>query len=339
MRLGGALQSVVCKFFKLCQFCIIGELGCALLQKSECARVVRGMQAGIDLLDQLGFCLDAGLLLASFLQALDFKLQAGILTVNGAQNFPIIEGVAERILLFMMVSAGNDRVHQIALVFHQAQGALEVGFIRMQVERLLQNVDALIQIGLGFDLTVYGSHKGRQLLPLLFFSVILERLKNRVGGILGQISVTGCERLAEIMFRQLFARLGVRRVHGIVLRAHLVVKALIRSAAFGAGNIGSAAVQFQNYGELAERTADVALLPGIHGGAMNLRLLLAQLVVLLFLAIDFRNQLQRAGFLRSKLQNILQGFASVRIGVIVGVLACQAIPVFNLFFTAPAFDL
>ena len=133
VRFGRALQSVVRELFELCQFRIVGELSRGLFQKSESARVVTGMQTGIDLFHQPGFRFTAGLLLATFLQPLDFKLQSRILAVNRAQNFPIIERIAERTFLFVMVRSRNDGVHQIALVFDQPQGALEMSFVGMQI--------------------------------------------------------------------------------------------------------------------------------------------------------------------------------------------------------------
>ena len=127
------------------------------------------------------------LLVAPLLQALDFKLQSRILAVDRAQNFPIVQRIAERSLLFVQVRAGNDGIHQIALVLHQPQRALEMRFAGMLIERLAQNIDALVQIGLGLDLPVDRSDEGRQFLPLLLLDVVSEGLKNRVVRILGQI--------------------------------------------------------------------------------------------------------------------------------------------------------
>ena len=60
-----------------------------------------------------------------------------ILAVNRAQDFPVVERIAERTLLFVMVRPRDDGVHQIALVFDQPQGALEVSFIGMLIPGLL----------------------------------------------------------------------------------------------------------------------------------------------------------------------------------------------------------
>ena len=72
---------------------------------------------------------------------------------------------------------------------------------------------------------------------------------------------------------------------------------------------------------------------------MQLLFILAEFLVLLLLAINFRQQLQGASFFGTKLQHILQGFAGMRVGVIVDVLPRQAVPVFNLLFAAPVLDL
>ena len=98
-------------------------------------------------------------------------------------------------------------------------------------------------------------------------------------------------------------------------------------------------VEFEHHAQLGESAADVALLPGIHGGFVDLLFVLAELLVFLLLAIDFREQLQGAGLFGPQLQHILQGFAGMWIGVIVDVLLGQAVPVFNLLLAATVFDL
>jgi hypothetical protein len=78
------------------------------------------MNAGINLLYDmcLGFC--TSLLLAPFLQTLDFKLQSRILTIDGTQDLPVVESVAEGALFFVKMRAANDGVHQVTLVLNQA---------------------------------------------------------------------------------------------------------------------------------------------------------------------------------------------------------------------------
>jgi len=72
---------------------------------------------------------------------------------------------------------------------------------------------------------------------------------------------------------------------------------------------------------------------------VNLHFFLAQLVVFVLFAIHLSDKLQRPAFLGPKLQHILQGFAGVRVGMIVHVLARQAIPILDLLFAPPVFDL
>ena len=71
---------------------------------------------------------------------------------------------------------------------------------------------------------------------------------------------------------------------------------------------------------------------------MELFFFLAKFLVLLLLAVNLGEQLQRARFLGPELENILQSFAGVRVGVVVDVLPGQAIPVVDLAFAAPVFN-
>src|SRR5580704_6723686 len=111
-------------------------------------------------------------------------------------------------------------------------------------------------------------------------------------GIFGEISFAEHDGFFEIVLGDTLTGLGVSRVHGVMLGADLVVEALISGAAFRVGHVGSAAVEIENDAEFAEGAADIAVLPGIHGGAVNLSFLLAQLVVFLLEAIYLGGQLQ-----------------------------------------------
>ena len=162
----------------------------------------------------------------------------------------------------------------------------------MLLQGLAQNADALVEIGLGLDLAVNLRDQRRQFLPLLLFDVIAESLKNRVGRILRQIGLAGRDRFGEIAVRQLLARLRVGGVHGVVLGAHFVVEALIAGSTLAVDGIGSLAVKLEHHAQLGQSAAYVALLPCIHGGIMDLLFVLAELLVFLFLAVDFRQQLQ-----------------------------------------------
>jgi hypothetical protein len=68
------------------------------------------MQTGVNLFDQTGFGFDTDLLVASLLQALNFKRQSRILAINRAQDLPIVQGITERGLFFVEVRPRDDRV-------------------------------------------------------------------------------------------------------------------------------------------------------------------------------------------------------------------------------------
>ena len=124
--------------------------------------------------------------------------------------------------------------------------------------------------GSDFDLPVDGGDQSRHLLPLLLFNVIAQRLEDRVVRILGQVRLAcRAPALAKLSVRQLLARLGVGGVHGVVLGAHFVVETLVARAAFAIDRIRRLAVQLQHHAQLGQRAADVALLPGVHGGAWS----------------------------------------------------------------------
>ena len=71
---------------------------------------------------------------------------------------------------------------------------------------------------------------------------------------------------------------------------------------------------------------------------MNLFFFLAKFLVVLLLAVHVGQQLEGTGFARTQLQNVLQRFACVRIGVIIDVLAGEAIPVIDLALAAAIFN-
>src|SRR5208337_923028 len=63
-----------------------------------------------------------------------------------------------------------------------------------------------------------------------------------------------------------------------------------------------------------------------------------EFLVFLLLTIDLGQQLQRARFLRPKLENVLQRFASMPVCMIVDMLPGQAIPVVDLAVAAAVFN-
>ena len=66
-------------------------------------------------------------------------------------------------LLLVQVGARDDGIHQIALILHQAQRTFEMRFAGMQIERLAQNVYALVEVGLGLDLTIDRRDEGGEI--------------------------------------------------------------------------------------------------------------------------------------------------------------------------------
>ena len=57
-------------------------------------------------------------------------------------------------LLFVQVRAGHDGIHEVALVLHQSQGALEMRLSGVLFQGLAQNTHALVQIWFDFNLPI-----------------------------------------------------------------------------------------------------------------------------------------------------------------------------------------
>ncbi len=131
------------------------------------------------------------LLVAPLLQALNFKRQSRILAVDRAQDFPIVQGIAERCLFFVKVRPGDDRVDQVALVLHQTQRAFKMRLSGMLIQRLAQNVHALVQVRLAFDLAIHGSDESGEFLPLVLLDVVFQGLKDGVVRVLDQVRLAG----------------------------------------------------------------------------------------------------------------------------------------------------
>src|SRR5579872_68723 len=205
------------------------------------------METGIDFLDQTRLGFDSRLLIAAFLQALDFKAQARILAVNGSQNFAIVERVTVQALLFVEMGTGYDGIYQVAFILHEAQRPLEVRFIGMQVERFAKDADTFVEVGLVFYPAIHGGDESGEILALMFLNVVLECLKNGVVGVFGQVGFASSPGFGKVVLREMLARLGVSGVHRIVLGADLVVEALVVRAALAIDRVGSFAVEFQDY--------------------------------------------------------------------------------------------
>ena len=112
--------------------------------------------------------------------------------------------------------------------------------------------------------------------------------------------------LEKITLRQLFARFGISRVHGIVLGADFVVESLVAGAAFAIGTVRCLAIKFEHQTQLGERAAYVAFLPGIQRSLVDLFFVLTELFVVPFLTVDLSQQLQGARLFRPQLQDILR---------------------------------
>ena len=149
-----SLHAILSELLEFYQFRIVGKFRGRPLQQIERASVVAGMQARVNLFDQtcLGFA--PSLLVAPLLQTFHLERQPWILAVDRAQDLPIVERIAVRTLFFVKVCPGNDRVDQVAFVLHQPQSPFEVRLSGMQIERLAQNVHALVQVRLRFYLAI-----------------------------------------------------------------------------------------------------------------------------------------------------------------------------------------
>ena len=109
-----ALMNQLGQFFQLG---IAGEFGLRVTQQSGGMGVVMGLDLAIDLLGPAHFGFVAHLLTAAFGEPFDLEFQARILAVNGAQDFPLPERLAELCLLFQTPRLGDDGVDQVGVRF------------------------------------------------------------------------------------------------------------------------------------------------------------------------------------------------------------------------------
>ncbi len=123
-----------------------------------------------------------------------------------------------------------------------------------------------------------------------------------------------------------------------MFRANFVVEALIIGATLAINGVRCPPVKFEHDSQLGQSAADIAFMPGVDRGPMNLFFFLAQLVVFLLLPVYFADQLQGPRLFRPELQNILQRLPRMNVGMIVDVLSRQPVPVLDLPFAAPIFD-
>ena len=96
----------------------------------------------------------------------------------------------------------DDRVDQLALAFEERQQMAEVGLIRVVGDRLAQQIDLGFEIGLRVETAIDVGDEPGQLLALLFVDVELERLEQRMAGILVEELAADLERLRKVLVGQ-----------------------------------------------------------------------------------------------------------------------------------------
>ena len=92
----------------------------------------------------------------------------------------------------------DDRVDQLALAEERQQMA-EVGLIRVVGDRLAQQIDLGFEIRLRVETAIDVGDEPGQLLALLFVDVELERLEQRMAGILVEELAADLERCAKFL--------------------------------------------------------------------------------------------------------------------------------------------
>ena len=242
--------------------------------------------------------------------ALDFEIEAGISGVNGADDLPLVERLIELLALFVKLGLGDDGLHQIAFILDEAERSREVFFRGILAGGFFQDGDTEIEIRFLIDAAVGFGDEGGELLPLPLLDIELEGLKEGVVGIAGEVLLAERERAREIFSIQLAARLFVGVLQIVVLAADLVVEAVRGRSGLLIG-FRRLAVEGNELVEAAERVGDIAALPGLHSGFVDLRLLLADLGDFGFAAGDFGEHAQRFGLVRLHLKRVIQGLAGL----------------------------
>ncbi|MBM3802933.1 MAG: hypothetical protein FJW26_11580 [Acidimicrobiia bacterium] len=141
----------------------------------------------------------------------------------------------------------------------------------------------------------------------------------------------------EVPLCKVGAGFGIALVDRVVLRVDLIVKVLVEGAALGRNDVGRLSIQLEYLLQLAQRGADLAVLPDVECRFIKFLLLLPHPQIFLFTPACFREQLQRSCFARPQLQNVLERFTSMKEVATVDVLARQPEPVIDLLFRAPGF--
>ena len=186
-RTGDALGG---ELFELHEFGILGKLDRGALEQLACLRVVPGTEEPIDALHPLRLGVGKQLLIAAAADALHLEIETGVLAVDGFQDLPLSEGV--RVLAVIFVGLGFDlnRLHQVALLPHGAQRALEVRLARIALQGVGENGDALLEVGLGLDPAIDLRDAVGEFLALTLLDVKFQRLEQRLPGVKRQLLFT-----------------------------------------------------------------------------------------------------------------------------------------------------
>src|SRR5262249_22906956 len=140
----------------------------------------------------------ARLLIAAATDALGLKVQSRVLAVDRPQDLPLRQGFGKLVTLFERVRPVDDRIDEITLVAHGAQGALEMRLAGEALHGCGEDADPLLEIGRGFDAAVHFGNTGGKLLAALFLDIELERLEQRLAGMTSELGGADLERRIEV---------------------------------------------------------------------------------------------------------------------------------------------
>jgi hypothetical protein len=93
-------------------------------------------------------------------------IKPGILRMKGAERLPFIVRFGELSLRFVVPGAGDQRIHQIALLFDGPQPLRERRFVRKEPDRFLGKLKLLLEICFRLDPRVELGDCRRTRLPL-----------------------------------------------------------------------------------------------------------------------------------------------------------------------------
>src|SRR6202035_277841 len=105
------------------------------------------------------------------------KTETGRAPVERARPLPLLQGLSKLPALLKKARFGDDGIHQVALIAHDPYGALEVALARIQLQRLLENTHALVQVRLLLHAPVGFGDYYRQALSSALLHIELQRLE------------------------------------------------------------------------------------------------------------------------------------------------------------------